>query len=301
MMQSYIDINRIHRLSERDKDVPIYQKIIKLGEEAGEVSAAFLELDGAKNVSASSSAEEKVMGVLEECCDVINVSMDIINALTRDDYEMEKAVVELFQKKLDKWERKQKEYNPSGATTEIDMTHLVPEIPKPSMQEIQPVIIPREDLTLPVQGVVQSIPCTTTTEFGDFGTAKINPDAQPSISTVDERKTPQQVSIDNLHKVADEALKKQTPLTAPVKQPHPFVMPSYNFPDKLYHSSGAELVPYKGDLIYKPTYVLKPNQKAYGVQNEWNVIVTLENGKYITEHPQDHFNNQELGTEKPLV
>jgi NTP pyrophosphatase (non-canonical NTP hydrolase) len=279
MMQSYIDINRIHRLSEGDKSVPMYQKIIKLGEEAGEVAAAFLEYDGAKNVSASSSTEEKVMGVLEECCDTINVSMDIINALTRDNYELEKAVVELFQKKLDKWERKQTLY------TEPEKEKVIPTIPhgrKPGEMG-------------GISGVSHDV------EFLDFGTVEVNPTAQPTISIIDDDKikTPQQVSMENLHKAAEESLKKIPTITAPVKKPHPFGTPKHNFPEKLYHSTGTELVPYKGELIYKPNYVLKPNQKAYGVENEWNVIVTFEDGKYTTEHPQEHFNNQMLIPENP--
>jgi len=90
--------------------VPIYQKIIKLGEESGEVAQAFLELDGAKNVSASASTEDKVMEVIEECGDTINVALDIIFALKKQNKISSSDISELFDSKLDKWERKQKNY-----------------------------------------------------------------------------------------------------------------------------------------------------------------------------------------------
>lgn len=75
---SYIDIERIARLSEADKSVPLYQKIIKLGEESGEVAEAFALLD---NDISTKNAKE----VIEESCDVINVAVDIINAVNKID------------------------------------------------------------------------------------------------------------------------------------------------------------------------------------------------------------------------
>jgi NTP pyrophosphatase (non-canonical NTP hydrolase) len=105
-MKNYIDTERIQRLSDVDKDVPIYQKVIKLSEESGELSQAFLKFDKAKNTSASAGG--KVEDVLEEACDVLNVTIDIINALTRNSPVLELYTKQLFQKKLDKWEAKQK-------------------------------------------------------------------------------------------------------------------------------------------------------------------------------------------------
>jgi len=107
-MTDYIDTKRIEKLSDEDLSVPLYQKILKLSEESGELSQAFLKYDGSKNTSASATGG--VENVLEETCDVINVAVDIINVLTKDNKELEKYTRNLFQKKLDKWERKQKAY-----------------------------------------------------------------------------------------------------------------------------------------------------------------------------------------------
>jgi NTP pyrophosphatase (non-canonical NTP hydrolase) len=104
-MTGYIDTERIQRLSDADKDVPLYQKVIKLSEESGELSQAFLKFDKAKNTSASAGG--KVEDVLEEACDVLNVTIDIINALTKNKPVLELYTKQLFQKKLDKWEAKQ--------------------------------------------------------------------------------------------------------------------------------------------------------------------------------------------------
>ena len=108
-MVDYINTQRIEDLSVGDNQVPINQKVIKLGEEAGELSQAFLKMDKAKNVSAT--AGDAVEGVLEEACDVLNVTIDIINALTKDSPELEEYVRTTFERKLDKWENKQIAYN----------------------------------------------------------------------------------------------------------------------------------------------------------------------------------------------
>jgi len=105
-----INEKRIRKLTEVDIDVPIYQKVIKLGEESGEVAQAFLELDGAKNVSASASTEDKIMEVIEECGDTINVALDIIFALQTHNHINSEYIRKLFDSKLDKWERKQNNY-----------------------------------------------------------------------------------------------------------------------------------------------------------------------------------------------
>lgn len=104
-MTNYIDAERVQKLSDKDSVVPLYQKVIKLSEESGELAQAFLKFDGSKNTSAS--AKGKVEDVLEEAVDCINVTMDIINVLTKGNPALELYTKQLFQKKLDKWEAKQ--------------------------------------------------------------------------------------------------------------------------------------------------------------------------------------------------
>lgn len=108
MARDYINFKRVEELSEGDRHVPLYRKIIKLQEEAGEVCQAFLAYDGAENVSASAiDGVEPRINVIEEVCDVINVAMDIINTLDPDGY----AVEDMFAKKLSKWAKKQEKNN----------------------------------------------------------------------------------------------------------------------------------------------------------------------------------------------
>lgn len=107
-MIGYIDEKRIDKLSGND-EVPLYQKIIKLSEEAGECSQAFLKYD--KSVNVSASAKGTPLDVIEESCDCINVAMDIINSFVKIHPELEEPTRELFQAKLDKWERKQQKVN----------------------------------------------------------------------------------------------------------------------------------------------------------------------------------------------
>jgi len=78
----------------------------------------------------------------------------------------------------------------------------------------------------------------------------------------------------------------------------PNIVPKHKFPKVLYHSSGIELTPYEGVPIYKPDFILGSNQALFGVQGEWNVVVNYVDGKYITQHPQDHFNDVELKANK---
>ena len=107
-MKKVINEKRIRQLTKSDINVPIYQKIIKLGEESGKVAQAFLELDGAKNVSAS--AEDKIMEVIEECGDTIKAALDIIFALQTHNHINSEYIRKLFDSKLDRWERKQNNY-----------------------------------------------------------------------------------------------------------------------------------------------------------------------------------------------
>ena len=95
----------IEELSKNDLHVPLYQKIIKLQEEVGELSQAYLAYIDSSNQS--KSATGSTMGVIEELCDTINVSMDIINYLTYENAELETLTKNMFNKKLQKWEDKQ--------------------------------------------------------------------------------------------------------------------------------------------------------------------------------------------------
>lgn len=108
-MINYIDEKRVHQLSVADGAINMSDKIIKLSEEAGECSAAYLKYKKSKNVSAS--AKGKPIDVIEEAGDTINVAMDIINAMVLLHPEIEDEARAMFSKKLDKWERKQKAYN----------------------------------------------------------------------------------------------------------------------------------------------------------------------------------------------
>ena len=104
MAKDYIDYDLMERLSAVDSKVDFGYKIIKLGEEYGELSQAFLAYAGAKNASKSSLNGDLSKNVLEEACDVMNVAMDIINNLPYRNEE----VAEMFKRKLEKWEAKQK-------------------------------------------------------------------------------------------------------------------------------------------------------------------------------------------------
>ena len=107
MKQNYIDVARLHELSIVDVGVSLERKLIKLTEEAGELAQEVLKYVDSPN--ASKSAEGTKESVLEEACDVINVIMDIVNAVA-DDEESQQFVVDIFSKKLDKWESKTKNY-----------------------------------------------------------------------------------------------------------------------------------------------------------------------------------------------
>lgn len=102
----YINYGRVSKLSAIDKHVDFSSKALKLSEETGEVSQAVLKYLGSKNVSKSADVEDPKMLVLEELCDVLNVAVDMINALE----VTEEDVKDMFEKKLDKWEAKTKRY-----------------------------------------------------------------------------------------------------------------------------------------------------------------------------------------------
>jgi len=100
MAKNYINYDRIELLTTLDSDIPLVNKALKLSEEVGEFSQVMLKHIGSKNVSASAGDNKE--DVLEELCDIINISVDIINAMGFTDEEASK----MFEKKLDKWEAK---------------------------------------------------------------------------------------------------------------------------------------------------------------------------------------------------
>ena len=108
-MKNFIDYEKLQRLSEADKDVALYKKIIKLQEECGEVAQEFLSYDDKLNgikTNSSKSAEGTIEAVIEETCDVINVAIDILNAIEMKQPELAEYIKKRFQEKLDKWESK---------------------------------------------------------------------------------------------------------------------------------------------------------------------------------------------------
>lgn len=112
MKKNYLHLKRVHKLSKGDMKlgIPLYQKMIKIQEELGEASQAFLEYDEGKNVSASASTDDKELALLEELYDTMNCTMDAINHITHKRKDLQKKMVDLCDSKLDKWERKQKVY-----------------------------------------------------------------------------------------------------------------------------------------------------------------------------------------------
>jgi len=104
-MINYIDDKWIEQLSKNDLHLPLYQKVIKLQEEVGELAQAYLAHVDSPNKS--KSVDGTISDVIEELCDVINVSMDIINWITFEDEELQILTKIMFAKKLKKWEDKQ--------------------------------------------------------------------------------------------------------------------------------------------------------------------------------------------------
>ena len=108
-MKNFIDYEKLERLSLADKSVPLYKKIIKLQEECGEVAQEFLAWDDKQNgikTNSSKSAQGTIEAVIEETCDVINVAIDVLNAIEMKYPGKSEYIVKRFQEKLDKWESK---------------------------------------------------------------------------------------------------------------------------------------------------------------------------------------------------
>jgi len=112
MKINYLHVKRVHKLSKGDMklEIPLYHKIMKVQEEAGETAQAFLEYDNGKNVSASASTNDAELELLAELYDTINSSMDAINHITHKRPDLQEKMVDLCNAKLDKWENKQKVY-----------------------------------------------------------------------------------------------------------------------------------------------------------------------------------------------
>lgn len=108
-MKNFIDYEKLQKLSEADKNVPLYKKVMKLQEEAGEVAQEFLAWDDKQNgtkTNSSKSAQGTIEAVIEEVCDVINVSIDTLNAIEMKYPDKSEYIAKRFQEKLDKWESK---------------------------------------------------------------------------------------------------------------------------------------------------------------------------------------------------
>ena len=108
-MKNFIDYDKLERLSEADKDVPFYKKIIKLQEEAGEVAQEFLAWDDKQNgikTNSSKSAEGTIEAIIEEVCDTTNICIDILNFIEMKHPELSEYISTRFQQKVDKCESK---------------------------------------------------------------------------------------------------------------------------------------------------------------------------------------------------
>lgn len=108
-----LDLELLHKLSVLDKNVPLYKKIIKLQEEVGELSQEFLAYDDKQigiRTNSSKSAKGTLETVIEETCDVINVAIDILNALEMlqeyKDRLPNDYIENEFHRKLLKWHSK---------------------------------------------------------------------------------------------------------------------------------------------------------------------------------------------------
>ena len=98
MAKNFINFDKLEELSKKER-VNLDEKIIKLFEEGGELAQAILAYKGCPTASASGNADD----ILQECCDVMNVVLDIVNFM---EFTSEEAEA-MFNKKLNKWESKQ--------------------------------------------------------------------------------------------------------------------------------------------------------------------------------------------------
>lgn len=113
--KNFIDWELLSLLSQIDAGVSLDNKAHKLGEEYGEFLQALLKYNGSANVSASASGEEK-QHLLEELCDVLNVTLDIINFLEFEQRDVE----DMFSRKLNKWANKAIQYGDDELAGKIE-------------------------------------------------------------------------------------------------------------------------------------------------------------------------------------
>jgi NTP pyrophosphatase (non-canonical NTP hydrolase) len=83
-------------------DINLFHRILKLQEEVGELSASVLYDIGCSNKSKSAASSS----IVEELCDVLNVSLDLLFYLNHQEFFTEDEFKDMFEKKLDKWENK---------------------------------------------------------------------------------------------------------------------------------------------------------------------------------------------------
>jgi len=108
-----VNEKRTRAISALDKTLPLYQKVLKVSEESGELSQAFLAMDKSKNVSKSAHSDTPELKVMEEACDVINCALDVIYSILEEHPHLSKEVKDLYERKLDKWEAKHIKMEPS--------------------------------------------------------------------------------------------------------------------------------------------------------------------------------------------
>lgn len=94
MYQKIEELNKLDTLN----GATLADRIIKLSEECGEVAQAYLKSCALGSKSAENS------NIMEECTDVLNVTLAILTELGVSDEE----VKIMFEKKIEKWENKAK-------------------------------------------------------------------------------------------------------------------------------------------------------------------------------------------------
>ena len=116
-IENIVDIDFLkEKCQEEDLQTPLYQKICKLGEEAGEAQSAFLVYDNAKNKSGSTTKEAEEKGkellLIEEVLDTILVAEDIIYKIQKmnniDPDKIEDIKIRKYQKWLGKIQKEKK-------------------------------------------------------------------------------------------------------------------------------------------------------------------------------------------------
>ncbi len=100
-----INWKRTIALSISDKKSPV-EKALKTAEETGEMAEAVLSVFGAHACGYKNKSKQDV---LEESIDVIQVAISVIAKSFEKEGFPEGAFVQMFERKLDRWEEKQRE------------------------------------------------------------------------------------------------------------------------------------------------------------------------------------------------